>query len=461
VFKKSSNLKFVIIILLLATISGCFWNHKILGQDISLGSDESDYDRVALNILANQEFIQPYEGVDLEPLYFLFLSGVYKVFGHNYDAVRLIQLAFFILICLLVYLLVRELFNDKMAFFSGACLALFFPLASYSGRLLRAVPFTLLLILFVYFWHKAWISQEKKWFIFAGVVLFFGILMNAVILLLPVFFLINFLIIQRKNILNRKILTNFIIFLFIVLIMHFSGSLWDSSSGDSISSTSTTKAGSALLSRVELMEGLKGKWMHHFIGQTMGYFWVQKSDVQVTADQLFDVPTISVVNKIKYLSDNNYSPQEINNILLKEAVVEILKKPHLYLFSGFLNLISFNNPMIPNLKTLKVSRIQNLFVGTYLGLSNFIKGSIILTIRLVWLIFFFFVIYGGIKMIGNWLKYSWILITILYFNLVYSSLFAFPRYALPIYPFYVILFVFGISAFWSYINSKICFPYQK
>ncbi|MBU1255901.1 hypothetical protein KKH35_03455, partial [Patescibacteria group bacterium] len=58
----------------------------------------------------------------------------------------------------------------------------------------------------------------------------------------------------------------------------------------------------------------------------------------------------------------------------------------------------------------------------------------------------YFVIYGGIKMIKkDILKFSWFISIILYFNIIHSLLFAIPRYALPIWPFYIILFVYGLS----------------
>jgi 4-amino-4-deoxy-L-arabinose transferase-like glycosyltransferase len=453
-FKKALNLKLVFILILVSLVSGYFWNHKIFSQPL-IGGDEIDYDQAALDILVSQRFTQPYEGVTVEPLYFFFLSGIYKIFGHNYDAIRWIQIIFFVLICLFVYFLAKEIFDDKIAFFSGLCLALFYPLASCAGRLWREILFTLLLVLFIYFWNKAWFSQKKKWFIFSGIILSLAILTNAVIFLLPLFFIINFLIIQKKKLFNKKILTNFLLFIFVILIIFSFSALWNTPSDDFVSSISTTKAGVTLLSRAELMEGLKGEGAYHFLGQTMGYFFVQKLDSQVVPAQVFGVPPDSVANRPKDLSKAGYSPQEIDKIFLKEALIKILKKPHLYLFSSFLNLISYNNPMLFNPQTLLVFRIQNLFVDTHPELTDFTKASIILTIRLIWLMFFFFVIYGAIKAVRkNWSRFGWLILIILYFNLIYSLLFAIPRYALPIWPFYIILFVYGLSFFWSKFKLK-------
>ena len=82
-FKKALTLKLVFIIILVSLASGFFWNHKIFGQPPDLGGDAVMYDRVALDILINQKFVPTQQGVNIEPLYFFFLSGVYKIFGHN------------------------------------------------------------------------------------------------------------------------------------------------------------------------------------------------------------------------------------------------------------------------------------------------------------------------------------------------------------------------------------------
>jgi len=112
--------------------------------------------------------------------------------------------------------------------------------------------------------------------------------------------------------------------------------------------------------------------------------------------------------------------------------------------------------MLPNLATFDVSRAQNLFVGTHLELNSSTKTIFILSIRFVWLIFFFFVVYGAMKIIKNWSKFGWLILIIVYFNLVYSLLFAIPRYALPIYPFYIILSAHGLFSF-----IKLKYAFQK
>jgi len=455
-FRKllTSKFIFIFVVVLVALASGLFWSHRMLGEPIDHG-DALNYDRIAFDLSIGNEFVQPNAGIDAESLYFFFLAGIYKIFGHNYDAVRLAQIILFALTCLVIYLLAKEIFNDKIAFFSGIGLALFYPLAGYTNRLLREVFFTFLLVSFAYFWHKAWFSQKKKWFILSGAFLSLGILTNAVILLLPLFFIINFLIIQKKDIFNKVTLTNLSLFVFVALIVISSLALWMSPSEGLVSSISTTKTGVILLSRVELTEDLKGKWVYNFIGQTMGYFFVRDLDPPIHTDQMFDVPPPLLYDRFNDLIESGYSSKEINRIFSREAVIKILKNPHLYLSNSFLYLISYHNPFAPRPRDFTIFRMHNLFVGTHPELSNFIKGTIILTIRLIWLIFFIFVIYGGIKVVKNWSRFGWIILTIIYFNLIYCSLFTLPRYALPIYPFYIILFVYGLSVFLAYnIKSK-------
>jgi hypothetical protein len=83
-----------------------------------------------------------------------------------------------------------------------------------------------------------------------------------------------------------------------------------------------------------------------------------------------------------------------------------------------------------------------------------VKAVIILGVRFVWFAFLFFVIYGFVKNLKNWGKIGWIFSIIIYFNLAYSAVHAIPRYALPIYPFYIILTVVGATYFYNRYAKK-------
>jgi len=42
----------------------------------------------------------------------LFLAVIYKIFGHNYDAVRFVQIIIFGLLAVVIYLLAKDIFGE-------------------------------------------------------------------------------------------------------------------------------------------------------------------------------------------------------------------------------------------------------------------------------------------------------------------------------------------------------------
>ena len=83
--------------------------------------------------------------VSERPLYPIFLASIYKIFGHNYWAVRIIQIFLFVLTCFLVYRLSRVIFDERTARLAGIIMSLCYPVASFSGILFREILFTFLI----------------------------------------------------------------------------------------------------------------------------------------------------------------------------------------------------------------------------------------------------------------------------------------------------------------------------
>ena len=121
--------------------------------------------------------------------------------------------------------------------------------------------------------------------------------------------------------------------------------------------------------------------------------------------------------------------------------------PVLFLEMTSLDFLKFNTPMVPDI------RMQHMFAepNSHPGLSDLTKGAIILLIRFIYLIFAVLIIYAGVKRIKDWDKMGWMILIIIYFNLIFSNLHAIARYSLPIYPFYIILLVIGILMIWDKI----------
>lgn len=437
--------KIILIIFFIAFLSGCFWSFPTLGQPLIPGGDDGLYDRVALNILKDGDFSREVGGVitELDPLYPIFLAGIYSVFGHNWDAVRVIQIILFALIAVIIFLLAKDLFNRKIAIYSGLLAALFYPLAGYSGRLHREVFLASLVVFLIYCLYKAQLSGKKKWFVFSGIVLGLAILTKSIIYFFPLLVVGNFLIVYRKKFFTKKVLFSIFLFIFSLGIVL---APWLAKDYHPERASLGVQGGGTLMARASLIEALRGEYGEHFLGQSLGYFFVKKLNPQLDPKKLFASLTHTIVQRFKELSSAGYNEKEISKILQEEALTKIFKQPHLYLFISFLNFLSFNNPLMPDPKNLQSDEIQELFVGTHPELSDFTKAGIILAIRFIWSIFFFFIGYAIIKNLKNWSKFSWIFLIIFYFNLVYALLLGLARYALPIYPFYILLFVWGFTA---------------
>jgi 4-amino-4-deoxy-L-arabinose transferase-like glycosyltransferase len=98
------------------------------------------------------------------PLYPFLLGAIYKVFGPNLLAARLIQALIGSASCGLLYLLARRLFDEKVARISGLVMA-FYPLAIYfDGELLIAnLLVFLLLVGFVLFVRSR--DLDRQWYL--------------------------------------------------------------------------------------------------------------------------------------------------------------------------------------------------------------------------------------------------------------------------------------------------------
>jgi len=90
--------------------------------------------------------------------------------------------------------------------------------------------------------------------------------------------------------------------------------------------------------------------------------------------------------------------------------------------------------------------------GRHQEIPDYLKLIIVLTPRLLWFLFFFFVITSIIKNLRDWDKIGWLVLIIIYFNIIYSMSLGLNRYALPIYPFYII---FAVSSIIFFLNKKL------
>jgi len=443
-YMKLIKNKFFICLVSIALISGSFWGfvyEKNPRPEFSGSGEAFSYDQKAVSILEQGLFSGALQGGTSERLFYpIFLAGIYKIFGHNYHTVTVVQILLFVLIAILIYRLTRLIFNEKIARIASIIMSLCYSVASFSGWLYREVFFTFLITFLIYSLYKAQKTFKNNWFALSGLVAGLAMLTNSVIQFFIVLIIINFFVVCWPRGFNKILLKISLFFIFLVLMI----GPWIISGYFSLGGGGLE--GLILRERAEKMESLEDKYLEHFIGNTLGDFFAYKLFEEYNPLEVRH--GIETWNKYGQWVDQNKDMVLLNRVFLEEAKEFIYRHPWMYLKQSSIDFLKFNTPMIPNM------RMQHVFVETHQELSNLTKGTIIILIRLAYLIFFILITYAIIKNIKYWSKMSWLILIILYFNGIFSAIHAIARYSLPIYPMYIILITIGLIMIWNKIKNK-------
>ncbi len=456
--------KFVILIFLLAIISGLFWGWGDFHTAPEPGGDGPYYNEIALNFLNDHQLSYQGESINIAPGYPVFISTVYFFFGqNNYFAVRIAQIILFAVLTIIFYYLAQRIFGKKTAMLTGLLMSVFYVFPIAANRFNREILTIFVLSLALLFLYKAFFSKKTKHFFVAG--LFWGllILVNSITQFLFVLLAILFFIIARKNFGFKKVLLNIFIFLLAVACVFIPWVLISKSANDN--NALAPRDGKLLYNRADIMEKLYPDYPAYLLGHSFGYYFVEKLYPEIDIRAYRD--SANVMNRIEELENDGYTLVESNQILREEAIDKIISQPHKYVLMATLDFINFNNPVLPSKGEVWInSRTHMLFTeGRHAELNSFVKSSIVLAIRLFVLLFFVFIFYALFRSPRKWYNISFLLLVILYFNLTYSVIHAIPRYAMPIYPLYIMLFSSGLLIFIekstkmkrvsSFISSKI------
>ena len=117
--------------------------------------DTSDYDEIALNLLAGEGFVarENWHGFELRswrpPLYPFFLAAIYGVFGYHHLPVMLAQALLGAAAVLLLYLLSRRL-HPPSALVTGVIGSLYGPIIDGVNTVMSETVFTFLVLLSIY-----------------------------------------------------------------------------------------------------------------------------------------------------------------------------------------------------------------------------------------------------------------------------------------------------------------------
>lgn len=105
------------------------------------------------------------------PLYYYFLGGVYRLFGHSFWSARLVQALIGSASCVLLFLLGRRFFRPSVALLAAGMMALYGPLIFFDGELLTPVLEVFLDLCFLLLAARAIESRSRWEWLVAGLVL--------------------------------------------------------------------------------------------------------------------------------------------------------------------------------------------------------------------------------------------------------------------------------------------------
>lgn len=125
----------------------------IVGMNQPLAHDELDYDRYAFNIFTGNGYRLEPDGPPSSirpPLYPLFLSTIYWIFGRSYTVVRIIQCIIGGLSCILIYYVGSRIFGERNGKISAFIATFYPPFIYFCPLLVTESLFIFLLLLSVF-----------------------------------------------------------------------------------------------------------------------------------------------------------------------------------------------------------------------------------------------------------------------------------------------------------------------
>jgi 4-amino-4-deoxy-L-arabinose transferase-like glycosyltransferase len=164
--------------------------------------DSRQWNGIALNFLSGNGLIVDEGAKALRPpVYSLFLSLVYSIFGkENLLAVRIVQALVSSCTCLIVYLLGKRLFTVTAAKVAMAACAVYPFFIYYSGAVLTETLFIFILSLIM-------LALAGRRFAWAGVLFGFGILCRSELVVFFFFALVGtFVVLRRKEALRKAVI---------------------------------------------------------------------------------------------------------------------------------------------------------------------------------------------------------------------------------------------------------------
>ena len=384
---------------LILLLSFCLRAAYISIRHFEVIGDAKGYDTIAWNMVQGYGFsIIPNEPTPARPPgYPAFLSVIYKMFGHNRIAARNIQLIIDVFTCFLIYLIAKETFGKKAGLLSAGMAALYPGFIGLMNMLYSETLFTFLLMIFLWFFIKAFKSRAINYYFYSGICAGLTTLTRTVTLLMPGFVLAGLLIVYKNKI---KAVLHSLVFAIAMMIVILP---WIIRNYVQFNLMSLSTGGGVVL------------WMQSYVP------WNGQS-------RSFNSEPLKTMAK-------TLSNLELDRQLTREAIENIKKYPGHYLWYCVRDLYytwvySVNGDMMgfgntTRAKLFKEGKyIQGVFKFSLALLHVFIEGLCVLA----------FII--GRK---KWEEWFPLFLFILYFAAVFFPIEGIPRYVVPVFPVVIIM----------------------
>jgi 4-amino-4-deoxy-L-arabinose transferase-like glycosyltransferase len=414
------------------------WQYEILGWNIAAGHGYS------------LSFDAPYEPTFLrEPGYPLFIALLYKVFGRKYLFIYITQILLFCFTCILTYKIYKEIFGINIAKYSAFFVAACLTLANYSVIFYSENFFIFLLCLNIYFAILAKHTGNIKWFIATGVISGLTVLTKSIMIFFPFLIVCFFLLGRNKNFKLTNYTANIILMFFLcaATLTPWVFRNYRLFGMKNLNSRSEIVLLMRALKTEYPIEKIKIAYVYYFSEYLGAKFFPQAiekpRDFMLADDHL-------VYRMEEDLLEQGYSRSEVSAIIRKEALQRIKKHPFKYILQTpleFIKMMSFMHIPLLN-ETYVINKFKNINYGLVMLAS--IRG-------IYKFVGYFMVILTGIGIYirrREWVQHFIVLAPILYINGICSLLHGYPRFAVPLIPFYFMYSVIGFTVIFKSLTYK-------
>ncbi len=409
------------------------------------GPSDVEYNEIAVNMANGSGFsLNGAESMFREPAYPFFLFLNYRIFGINYNLIRIEQFVLLFLTIYLTYVISDGMFGNLPAKIASLTIAVLPIFPIYATDFISEIFTAFLVLLFTYFFIRSLSSTKdsplylstykgESFVLLSGFVFGILVLTKSIFIFLPIFILPIYLLKERKYGLK-----NICIFILAVLIVVLP---WLYRNYMNFGKIAIADRGGMLLYLHSIKSEFNDKELKDYATTAfLGEYFVRLYNPNfniVKGEGIYKMNDRRIL-----LLKEGFDFAGADRVMMNEAKGLYLKHPFKNFFIGFLEVVKVNAPMAPKYS------VMFAFPG-HIGHSLFekiIKMGIILIIRIIWLTILLVALYGAIKSLKEKnIVAILILLFIIYLNGIIFFLQGVPRFVFVIYPFYFIFFAFGIS----------------